>query len=110
LTPAAAGALASTIGPGATSLDGHVMQRTNADVTLALTQIARGPDEPEQFLQNERLTLRLASGSAFAVRTFDKPRTALAAGAVVALVVAGKVFMSQPAIFGTRSTVSQGAK
>jgi hypothetical protein len=110
LTPAAAGALASTIGPGATSLDGHVMQRTNADVTLALTQIARGPDEPEQFLRNERLTLRLASGSAFAVRTFDKPRTALAAGAVVALVVAGKVFMSQPAIFGTRSTVSQGTK
>jgi hypothetical protein len=110
LTPSGAAALASSIGPGATSLDGRVLQRTDAELTLALTQIARGPDEPEQFLQNEPLTLPLTTAGTFAVRSLDKPRTVLAAGGIVALVIAGKLFLDQPGIFSTKTTVSQGTK
>ncbi|HEX4683130.1 MAG TPA: hypothetical protein VH277_10490 [Gemmatimonadaceae bacterium] len=110
LTPAGATALASAIGPGATALDGRVVRRTSADVTLALTQIARGPDEPEQFLQNDPLTLPLATGPSFALRVLDRPRTALALGGIVAVIVAGRIVANQPGIFSTKATVSQSTK
>jgi hypothetical protein len=110
LTPAGANALALAIGPGATALDGRVMRRTDADVTLALTQIARGPEQPEQFLQNDPLTLSLASSPSFALRVFDKPRTALTFGGILAVIVAGRVFMNQAGIFSAKGTVSQSTK
>jgi hypothetical protein len=103
-------ALASAIGPGATALDGRVVRRDDREITLALTQIMRAADQPEEFLQNEPLTLPLTGGATFSVRSLDKGRTVLAAGSIVALIVAGKAFIDQPGIFTTKGTVSQGTK
>ncbi|HXT15100.1 MAG TPA: hypothetical protein VN706_05690 [Gemmatimonadaceae bacterium] len=110
LTPAGAAALAGSIGPGATSLDGRIVRRTDTELTLALTQVARGPDQPEEFLQNEPLTMSFANGETFAVRGLDKTRTALTVGGIAALVIAGKAFISQPGIFTTKGGVSQSTK
>jgi hypothetical protein len=109
LTPEGAAGLASTIGPGATTLDGRVLARTPADVTLALTQIQRG-EGPEEFLQNDRLTLPWNGTSSVAVRSLDKPRTVLAAGGIAAVVIVGKIFGDQAGIFSTKSTVSSSTK
>jgi hypothetical protein len=109
LTPAAAAALASTIGPNAASVDGRVLSRAGADVTIAVTQIAR-TEGPEQFLQNEPLTFSLAGASALGVRSWDKGRTLLAAGGIVAAVVAGQIFIDQSGIFAPKGGVSSSTK
>jgi hypothetical protein len=109
LTPAAAAALASAIGPNAASVDGRVLSRAGADVTIAVTQIAR-TEGPEQFLQNEPLTFSLAGASALGVRSWDKGRTLLAAGGIVAAVVAGQIFIDQSGIFAPKGGVSSSTK
>jgi len=109
LAPGAGAALASTIGPNATTLDGRVLSLTPADVTVALTQITRSVG-PEQFLHDEPVSLPLSSVAAFRVRAVDKPRTALAIGGIIAAVVAGQVFIDQSGIFGGKTTVSGSTK
>jgi hypothetical protein len=98
LTAPGAAALASAIGPNATALNGRVLTRAGNDVTLAVTQIDRG-SAPEQFLKGDAVTLSLANVAGLQLRSFDKQRTALAVGGVIAAIVVGQIFIDQSGIF-----------
>lgn len=109
LTIPGAASLASAIGPHATALSGKVLTRAGNDVTLAVTQIDRGT-EPEQFLKGDPISFSLDNTSGVQVRSFDKPRTALAIGGVIVAVIAGKVFIDQSGIFVNKNGVSGSTK
>lgn len=109
LTAPGAATLASTIGPNATALNGRVLTRAGDDVTIALTQIDRGL-APEQFLKGEPISLSLGNFSAIRLRSFDKQRTALAVGGIVAAVIAGRVFLDQNGLFSNKGTSSGNTK
>jgi len=101
LTAPGAAALASSIGPNATALNGRVLTRAGNDVTLAVTQINRGA-EPEQFLKGDPISFSLANVSSVQTRSFDKQRTWLAIGGVVAAVVVGQIFIDQSGVFASK--------
>lgn len=107
LTAPGAAALAPSIGPNATALNGRVLTRAGDDVTLAVTQINRGND-PEQFLKGDEISFSLANVSAIRLRSFDKQRTWLAVGGVVAAVVVGQIFVDQAGIFSTKGGPGSG--
>ena len=109
LTAPGAVSLAPSIGANATGLNGRVTSRAGTDLTLALTQIDRS-NGPEQFLRDEPLTLSLANIASAQVRSFDRPRTLLAIGGIVAAVVAGQIFIDQSGIFSTKRTISTGTR
>jgi hypothetical protein len=109
LTAPGAAALASSIGPNATALNGRVLTRAGNDVTLAVTQIDRGAD-PEQFLKGDPISFSLANVSGIRLRSFDKQRTMLAVGGIVAAVVVGQIFIDQSGIFSSKGTVSGSTK
>jgi hypothetical protein len=83
LTPSGAAELASTIGPNATSIDGRVLSASDSGVTIAVTQIARTVG-PEEFMRDEPVGIPLRSASTMLVREFDRSRTVLAVGGVLA--------------------------
>lgn len=109
LTPSASTELAASIGPSAALLDGRVVDRSGAGVTLALTQITRSAGS-EEFLHDEPLSLPLGNVSAWRVRSLDRPRTALVIGGIVAAVVAGRVFLDQSGVFSARGAVASSTK
>jgi hypothetical protein len=109
LTAPGAAALASAIGPNATALNGRVLTRAGNDVTLAVTQIDRG-NAPEQFLKGDPVMLSLQNVSGLQLRSFDKQRTALAIGGVIAAVVVGQVFVDQSGIFTNKNAPSGSTK
>lgn len=109
LTPTGSAALAASIGPSATSLDGRVLARDDNDVTLALVQITRSVGQ-EQFLHDEPLSFSLSNIESWRVRTFDKSRTALAVGGILAAVIGGRAFIDQSSLFGGRIVGSQSTK
>src|SRR5262249_55795609 len=69
-------ALASTIGPNATSIDGRVLSISGGTMRLAATQIARAIG-PEEFLQNEPIEVPTAGTLSISTRSVDRVRTVL---------------------------------
>ena len=106
LTAPGAATLAPTIGPNATALNGRVLTRAGNDVTLAVTQIDRSSG-PEQFLKGDPISFSLDNALGIQRRSFDKQRTVLAIGGIVAAIVAGQVFIDQSGLF-TNKGVSSG--
>jgi hypothetical protein len=109
LTAPGAAALAPTIGPNATALNGRVLRRTGDDLTLAVTQIDRSSG-PEQFLKGDPISFSLLNVSAVRRRSFDRQRTVLAVGGVIAAIVVGQIFVDQSGIFSNKGTVSGSTK
>jgi hypothetical protein len=109
LAPSDAAALAPVLGPDAASLQGRLVRLAPADVTIALTQIARRSG-PEQFLNDQPVTLPRESAVAIAVRRLDTPRTVLSIAGIVAAVVAGQIFMNQSGVFASHGTPSGNTK
>jgi hypothetical protein len=109
LTAPGAAMLASTIGPNATALNGRVLTRAGNDVTVAVTQINRS-NGPEQFLKDEPISFSLANASGIQLRSFDKQRTVLAIGGVIAAVVVGQIFIDQSGIFANKGVTSGNTK
>lgn len=109
LTAPGAATLAPAIGPDATALNGRVLARAGNDVTLAVTQIDRA-NGPEQFLKGDPLSVSLNSIAAVQLRSFDKARTALAIGGVIAAVVVGRVFIDQSGLFSNKGVTSGNTK
>jgi hypothetical protein len=102
LVPSDAPALAPILGPDAASVQGRLTALAPADMTIALTQIARGSG-PEQFLNDQPVTLPRRSAASIAVRRLDRPRSHHAAVSIAAAIVAGQVFINQAGINGGRS-------
>jgi hypothetical protein len=109
LTAPGAAALAPTIGPNATALNGKVLTRAGNDVTIAVTQIDRGA-APEQFLKGDPVSFSLASISSVQLRSFDKQRTVLAIGGIIGAIVVGQIFVDQSGIFSTKGGGSTSTK
>ena len=97
LSPEAAVALKSSIGPNASTLDGRVLDVESDRLRLAVTQIERSIG-PEEFLQGEQLELPFAGASLITIRRLDRPRTILAIGGIIASAIAAASFSNQPAI------------
>ena len=97
LSPEAAVALKPSIGPNASTLDARVIGVEADRLRLAVTQIARSVG-PEEFLQGEQLELPLAGASVISVRRFDRSRTILAVGGIIASAIAAASFANQPTI------------
>lgn len=109
LVPSEAPALAPLLGPDAASVQGKLTALAPADMTIALTQIARGSG-PEQFLSDQPVTLPRQSAASIAVRRLDRPRTLLAVVGIAAAIVAGQVFINQSGINGAKSGPPVGQK
>ena len=109
LTAPGATALASAIGPNATALNGRVLTRAGNDVTLAVTQIDRA-NGPEQFLKGDPIGISLQNVAGLQLRSFDKQRTALAIGGVIAAVVVGQIFIDQSGVFVNKNNPSGSTK
>jgi hypothetical protein len=109
LTAPGAAALAPAIGPNATALNGKVLTRAGNDLTLAVTQIDRGT-APEQFLKGEPISLSFDNVSGIRMRRFDKQRTVLAIGGIIAAVVAGQAFLDQSGLFTSKGVGSTNTK
>lgn len=101
LSPEAAVALRTSIGPNASSVDGRVLSVESDRVRLAVTRIARSTG-PEEFLHGEPLELPLVGTSAISVRRFDRTRTIVALTGVVASAIAAAKASDQPAIVSVR--------
>jgi len=86
-----------------------VITRAGNDVTLAVTQIDRGA-QPEQFLKGDPISFSLANVSGVRLRSFDKQRTWLAVGGVVAAIVVGQIFVDQSGIFSTKGAPPSSTK
>lgn len=97
LSPEAAASLASTIGPNASSLDGRVMAVDSRVMKLNLTQIARSVG-PEEFLKNEPIDVPVSGASSVTVRSFDRVRTFLVFGGLIASAIAAHAVTDQPGI------------
>lgn len=109
LTPAGSASLASTIGPNATTLDGHVLVVDSNRFRLALTQIARSSG-PEEFLKNEPIDVPRSSATTITVRSVDRPRTLLAIGGLVAGIIVARIITNDPNITSARTGPSTGTK
>lgn len=109
LSAEAATALAVTIGPNATSIDGRVMSVDARTMRLAATEIARAVG-PEEFLRNEPIDVPSAGALSISVRSVDRVRTVLAVGALLGSVVAAHVATSSPGIVSVRGGPGSGTK
>jgi len=97
LSQDASASLASSIGPNATSLDGRVLSVDATSVRLAVTQIARAAG-PEEFLKDEPIEVPRAGASVVTVRSFDRLRTFLAIGGLVAGAIAAHSVTDSPGV------------
>jgi hypothetical protein len=106
----ASSALAATIGPNATTLDGRVVTVDASAVRLAVNQIARSAG-PEEFLKNEPIDVPLGGASSITVRSVDRVRTFVALGGVIAAAIAAHAAAtSQPGIVTVKGGPSTGTK
>lgn len=87
-------ALAATLGPNASTLDGRVVDLDGTRVRLALTQIQR-VSGPEEFLHGDAIDVPRGGAVAVTVRAFDPLKTALAIGGIVGGAVVGRVILGQ---------------
>ncbi len=109
LSSDAASALASTIGPNATSIDGRVMAVDSNHLRLAVTQIARAIG-PEEFLQYEPIDVPTRGALAVSVRSVDRVRTVIAFGGILAGVLAAHTLSNSPGVFSTTGAPAGGSK
>jgi hypothetical protein len=104
LSAEATTSLASVIGPNATAVDGQVLSVDATTMRLAVTQIARAIG-PEEFVHDEPLDVPIKGALQISTRSFDKARTALAVGSLLAMVLGAQVVTSQTGV----TTVKGGA-
>jgi hypothetical protein len=109
LNPSGSAALASTIGPNATTLDGRILRGDPGQLTLAVTQIERSVG-PEEFMRDEAITFPMQSTSSIAVRRLDRPRTYLAIGALLASVFLAHVATDQAGVVTVKGGPAAGTK
>ena len=109
LSAEAATALAGTIGPNATSIDGRVMSVDTRTLRLSATQIARAVG-PEEFLRDEPIEVPSLGALSVSIRSLDRVRTVLAIGGILAGVFAAHALTDQPGIIATRGGPSTGTK
>ena len=109
LNPSGSAALASTIGPNATTLDGQMLGRDSGQLTLAVTQIERSVG-PEEFMRNEAITVPSQSAESITVRRLDRSRTFLTVGALIASVFFAHVATEQPGVVTVKGGPSSGTK
>jgi len=76
LSPSGSTALASAIGPNATTLDGRILRQDPSELTLAVTQIERSVG-PEEFMRDEAIAVPTQHAASITVRRLDRPRTFL---------------------------------
>ena len=101
LSTEASTSLARTIGPNASSIDGRVLSVGDRTMRVAATQIARVVG-PEEFLRFEPIDVPAAGALSISIRSFDRPRTILAVGGILAAAIAAHVVSNQAGIFSTR--------
>jgi hypothetical protein len=65
---------------------------------------------PEEFMRNEPIEVPVSGLSTVTVRSFDKTRTILSAGALLAGVFAAHIVTNQPSIVSTRGGPTSGTK
>ena len=109
LSSAASSALASTIGPNATALDGRVLAVDGTRVRLALTQIARAVG-PEEFLNNDPVDVPLSGALEIRVRSFDRFRTLLAVGGLMSSAILAHTLSDSPGVVAGKGGPSTGTK
>jgi hypothetical protein len=109
LSSDASTSLASTIGPNATSIDGRVLSIDRTTMRLAATQIARVVG-PEEFLRDEPIDLPSKGALQISMRSFDRARTILAIGGIIAGVFVAHAATDGPAIGTVRGGPSSGTK
>lgn len=109
LTPEGSSSLAATIGANATALDGRVLSVDATTLRVALTQIVRGVG-PEEFLQNEPVSVPASSASVITVRSVDRARSFVAFGGLIAGVIAARVFSNQAGIVSVKGGPATGTK
>jgi hypothetical protein len=109
LSAEAATALASTIGPNATAIDGRVMSIDTRTMRLAATQIARAVG-PEEFLRDEPIDVPAWGALSISTRSVDRLRTVLAIGGIIAGAIAAHRLTDQPGIVSTRGAPVMGTK
>jgi hypothetical protein len=109
LSSDAASALAGTIGPNATSIDGKVMFVDSDRMRVAVTQIARAIG-PEEFLQYEPIDVPTHGAVAVTVRSVDRVRTVLAVGGLLAGVFAASTLTRPQGIFSTTGAPAGSSK
>lgn len=109
LSQSGSAALASTIGPNATTLDGRILRGDAGQLTLAVTQIERSVG-PEEFMRNEAITVPTQSTESITVRRLDRPRTFLAIGALLAGAFVAHVASNQAGIVTVKGGPSSGTK
>jgi hypothetical protein len=109
LSPSGSAALASTIGPNATTLDGRILRDDSGRLTLAVTQIERSVG-PEEFMRDESITVPTQSAESVTVRRLDRPRTFLTISAFVAGVFLAHVASNQAGIVTVKGGPAAGTK
>jgi len=109
LSSAASSALASTIGPNATALDGRVLAVDSNRVRLALTQIARAVG-PEEFFKDDPVDVPLSGALEVRVRSFDRFRTLLAVGGLMSSAILAHTITNSPGVVSGKSGPSTGTK
>ncbi len=101
LSAEATTSLASVIGPNATAVDGQLVSIDTSMMRLAVTQIARALG-PEEFVHDEPLDVPIKGALSISTRSFDKARTALAVGSLLAMVLGAHFATSQTGITTVR--------
>jgi hypothetical protein len=109
LSSSASAALASTIGPNATALDGRVLSVDSGRVRLALTQIARVVG-PEEFLKDEPVDIPMSGALEMRVRSMDRFRTLLAVGGLMSSVILAHTLSDSPGVGVSKGVPSPGSK
>lgn len=109
LSGEASGALAGTIGPNATSIDGRVLAIDSNRMRLAVTQIARAIG-PEEFLQNEPIDVPTRGALAVSVRSMDRFRTVLAFGGVLAGMFAARTIANSAGVVSSAGAPAGSSK
>ena len=109
LSPSGSAALASTIGPNATTLDGRILRGDATQMTMAVTQIERSIG-PEEFMRDESITVPMQNAESVTVRRLDRPRTFLTIGAFVAGVFLAHVASNQAGVVTVKGGPASGTK
>jgi hypothetical protein len=109
LSAEATTSLASVIGPNATAVDGQVVSIDTTTMRLAVTQIARAIG-PEEFVHDEPLDVPIKGALSISTRSFDKARTVLALGSLLAVVFGAHVATSQTGVTTVKGGVTGTTK
>jgi hypothetical protein len=109
LSPSGSTALASAIGPNATTIDGRILREDANQLTLAVTQIERSVG-PEEFMRDEAIIVPTQHAVSITVRRLDRPRTFLTVGALVASVFLAHVVSEQAGVVTVKGGPPTGTK